>query len=90
MEPITRKDLDEVLEKQEMCIAKFIENREKNLERLFEAKLAPIVDTLKSHQKNLSGIKGSDGLVGAVKVLQWGYGLGAVGFGVLIHKVFIL
>jgi len=79
MTPITHKDLDEALEKQE-----------KRIEKLFEAKLAPVVETLKFHKKTLLGMKGSNGLVGAVKVLKWGYGLGAGCIGAMITKVFIL
>ena len=79
MEPITRKDLDEALEKQRV-----------NIENLFDAKLAPVVETLKSHQKTLYGLTGSNGIVGGVKILKWGYGLGAAGLGAMITKVFIL
>jgi len=79
VEPITHKDLEDALEKQE-----------KRLEKYFDAKLAPMVETLTFHKKTLYGMKGSNGLVGIVKVLKWGYGLYAVGLGVLIHKIFIL
>ena len=79
MEPITHKDLEEALEKQE-----------KRIEKYFDAKLAPMVETLKFHKKTLLGLKGSNGLVGAVKVLKWGYGLGAGCIGAMITKVFIL
>lgn len=70
MTQLTRKDLDEVLTKQQA-----------DIEKLFEAKLAPIVKTLETHQKTLYGLTGSNGLVGSIKVLKWGYALLA---GVLI------
>jgi len=79
VEPITRKDLDEALAKQST-----------DIEKLFNAKLDPMVETLKFHKKTLLGMKGSNGLVGAVKVLKWGYGLGAGCIGAMITKVFIL
>jgi len=79
VEPITRKDLDEALEKQE-----------KSIEKYFDAKLAPIIETMKFHKTTLFGRKGSNGIVGAVKILNWGYGLGAGCIGAMITKVFIL
>ncbi|MEE9557280.1 MAG: hypothetical protein V3V76_08470 [Candidatus Adiutricales bacterium] len=79
MEPITNKDLEEALEKQE-----------KRIEKYFDAKLAPVVKTLEAHQKALYGVTGSNGLVGLVKVLKWGYGLGALALGALMTKGFIL
>jgi len=53
-------------------------------------KLDPIrgdVDTLK---KTVFGKTGANGMARTVNILQWGYGLFALGIGVLIHKVFIL
>jgi len=47
-------------------------------------------EALKFHKKTLYGMKGSNGIVGAVKVLKWGYGLGAGVLGAMITKVFIL
>lgn len=79
MEPITHKDLDDALEKQE-----------KRIEKYFDAKLSPMDETLKFHKKTLYGMKGSNGIVGAVKILKWGYGLGAGCIGAMITKVFIL
>ena len=79
MEPITHKDLDESLEKQE-----------KRIEKLFEAKLEPVIKNLERHEKTLFGKDGSGGLVRAVIILNWGYGLGAIVLGILIHKIFIL
>jgi len=79
VEPITRKDLDEALEKQE-----------KSIEKYFDAKLSPIEETLKFHKTTLFGRKGSNGMVGAVKILNWGYGLGAAGLGAMMTKIFIL
>jgi len=64
VDPITRKDLDEALEKHQASI-----------EKLFDAKLAPIVKTLEAHQKTLYGRTGSNGVAGSVKVLKWGYAL---------------
>jgi len=79
VEPITHKDLADALEKQE-----------KSIEKYFDAKLAPIIETMKFHKKTLYGLKGSNGLVGGVKVLKWGYGLGAAGLGAMMTKIFIL
>jgi len=79
MTQLTRKDLDEASEKHQATI-----------EKLFDAKLAPVVKTLEAHQRTLHGRTGSNGLAGSVKVLKWGYGLLTMGLGVLIHKVFIL
>jgi len=61
VDPITRNDLDEALAKQRT-----------DIEKLFDAKLEPIIETLKFHKKTLYGTKGSNGIVSAVKVLQWG------------------
>lgn len=79
VEPITHKELEEALEKQELRIEKY-----------FDAKLAPLVETLKFHKTTLFGRKGSNGIVGAVKILNWGYGLGAAGLGAMMTKIFIL
>jgi len=79
VEPITHKDLDEALEKQE-----------KRIEKLFEAKLDPVIENLKSHEKALFGLKGSNGLVGNVKFQKWAFRLFGLGFTVLFGKVFIL
>ncbi len=79
MTQLTRKDLDEALEKHQA-----------STEKLFDAKLAPVTKALEAHQKTLYGITGSNGLVGSVKVLKWGYGLFTLGLGILIHKIFIL
>lgn len=76
MNPITRKDIDEILEKQE-----------KHIEKLFDAKLAPLVKTLESHQRTLYGKTGSNGLAGSVTVLKWGYALLAGGM-ILFAKEF--
>jgi len=64
MTELTRKGLDEALEKQELRI-----------EKHFDAKLAPVVENIKAHQKTLYGLTGSNGIIGAVKVLKWGYAL---------------
>jgi len=79
MTALTHKELDEALAKQRT-----------DIEKLFDAQLAPIVEGHKNHQKTLYGMTGSNGLVGAVKVLKWGYALGALVLGILIHKLFIL
>jgi len=78
VDPITREDLDKALAKQQ-----------ENIEKLFDAKLAPIVKTLELHQKTLYGRTGSNGLAGSVKVLKWGYGVLTCSIGALIHKVFM-
>jgi len=64
MTELTRKDLDEALEKQEVRI-----------EKLFEAKLAPLAENIKGLQRTVYGKTGSNGLTGSVKVLKWGYAL---------------
>lgn len=64
MTELTRKDLDEALEKQRT-----------HIEQLFDAKLSPIVENIKTLQKTVYGRTGSNGLAGAVKVLKWGYAL---------------
>jgi len=79
VESITRKDLDDALEKQEIRIEKY-----------FDAKLAPAIETLKFHKTTLFGRKGSNGMVGTVKILKWSYGLGAAGLGAMMTKIFIL
>jgi len=78
MTELTRKDLDEALEKQEIRIEKY-----------FDSKLAPVIENQKALQRTVYGKTGSNGLTGAVKVLKWGYGLLTLGIGVLIHKVFM-
>jgi len=70
VDPITRHDLDEALSKQQA-----------DIEKLFNAQLAPIIESNKRHEKALHGRTGGNGLVGSVKVLKWGYALLA---GVLI------
>ena len=78
MTQLTRKDLDEALK-----------DHHDNIEKLFDAKLAPITKTLDGHQKTLYGKTGSNGLTGSVTVLKWGYGLLTLGIASLIHKVFM-
>ena len=64
MTELTRKDLDEALDKQESRIEKY-----------FDSKLAPVIENQKAIQRTLYGRTGSNGLTGSVKVLKWGYAL---------------
>jgi len=64
MTELTRKDLDEALTKQRA-----------DIEQLFDSKLSPIVENIKSLQRTVYGKTGSNGLTGSVKVLKWGYAL---------------
>lgn len=64
MTELTRKDLEEALEKQESWIEKY-----------FDSKLAPVIENQKALQRTVYGRTGSNGLTGSVKVLKWGYAL---------------
>jgi len=64
MTQLTRKDLEEALDRQALSIKEHI-----NL------KLEPMNKTLDAHQKTLYGRTGSNGLAGSIKVLKWGYAL---------------
>ena len=64
MTELTRKDLEDALEKQEVRIEKY-----------FDSKLAPVIENQKTIQRTLYGKTGSNGLTGSVKVLKWGYAL---------------
>ena len=64
MTELTRKDLDEALEKQEIRIEKY-----------FDSKLASVIENQKALQRTVYGKTGSNGLTGAVTVLKWGYAL---------------
>ena len=64
MNELTRKDLDDALDKQEL-----------RFEKHLDAKLAPMADNVKCLQRTVYGRTGSNGLTGSVKVLKWGYAL---------------
>jgi len=77
MDPITRKDLDESLDR-----------LKHSLKEHMDLQLQPIVKNLEAVEHIIYGRMGTNGLAGAVKVLKWGYGLLMTGLGVVIHKLF--
>jgi len=78
MTELTRKDLDEVLDRHTALIKEHI-----------SLKMQPVNKNLDTLNKTVYGRMGSNGLAGSVKVLKWGYGLFTLGLGILIHKVFM-
>jgi len=61
---LTRADLNEALTRQRA-----------DIEQLFNAKLDPVLGHQKEFIRVFYGRTGANGLVGSVKVLQWGYAL---------------
>jgi len=61
---ITRKDLDEALDRHSTSIKEH-----------FSLKLEPVNKNLETLNKTVYGRMGSNGLAGSVKVLKWGYAL---------------
>jgi len=50
----------------------------------------PVKKDVEILQKTVFGKTGSNGMARTVSILKWASGLIAAGFGILIHKIFIL
>jgi len=64
VDPITRHDLDEALDRHTALIKEHI-----------SLKMQPVNKNLDTLNKTVYGRMGSNGLAGSVKVLKWGYAL---------------
>ncbi len=78
VDPVTRTDLDNALEKQSADIKEYL-----NL------KIEPIEKDVDGHARTLYGKNGNNGISGTVTILKWGYGLLVIGL-IFMAKKFLV